>query len=158
MTVIALRSPVDKSYRRMIAGMELFEKRHNLAPAASLRFKLLPRNRATNMQSVELQIAGDSFSSLSSSRPTTRCDRTDPWYLFFADRPIFSVALVSGARREVLPVDMLYGGASRGPDWKSDLPYCDCEVLLDRTYFMPLGDPSWPDDTLVEFEYMDGGS
>lgn len=53
---------------------------------------------------------------------------------------------------------MLYGGASRGPDWKSDLPYCDCEVLLDRTYFVPLGDPSWPDDARVEFEYMDGGS
>ncbi len=61
MTVIALRGPVDMSYRRMIAGMELFEKRHNLA-------------------------------------------------------------------------------------------------LLDRTYFVPLGDPSWPDDALVEFEYMDGGS
>ena len=52
----------------------------------------------------------------------------------------------------------LDGSASRDPDWKSDLPYCDCEVLLDRTYFVPLGDPSWPDDTLVEFEYMDGGS
>jgi hypothetical protein len=86
------------------------------------------------------------------------CRRAEPWYLFFADRPIFSVALVSGLRRQVLSVDSLYGGASRDPDWKSDLPYCDCEVLLDRTYFMPLGDPSWPDDTLVEFEYMDGGA
>ncbi|MBF8279701.1 MAG: hypothetical protein HW385_1133, partial [candidate division NC10 bacterium] len=24
-----------------------------------------------------------------------------------------------------------------------------------RTYFLPLGDRSWPDDTLIEFEYMD---
>jgi hypothetical protein len=86
------------------------------------------------------------------------CRRSEPWYLFFADRPIFSVALVSGSRRQVLSVDSLYGGASRDPDWKSDLPYCDCEVLLDRTYFMPLGDASWPDDTLVEFEYMNGDS
>ena len=31
----------------------------------------------------------------------------------------------------------------------------DCEVLVDRTYFLPLGDRSWPDDTRVEFEYMD---
>ena len=45
----------------MIAGMELFEKRRHLAPAASLRFKLLPRNRATNMEGVELEIVGDSF-------------------------------------------------------------------------------------------------
>jgi hypothetical protein len=30
-------------------------------------------------------------------------------------------------------------------------------VLVDRTYFLPLGDPSWPDDTRVEFEYMDDG-
>jgi hypothetical protein len=27
--------------------------------------------------------------------------------------------------------------------------------MLDRTYFLPLGDKSWPDDTLVEFEYME---
>jgi len=30
-------------------------------------------------------------------------------------------------------------------------------VLLDRTYFLPLGDRSWPHDTLVVFEYMDDG-
>ena len=63
--------------------------------------------------------------------------------------------MVSGTRREVLSVDRLYGGASRDPEWKEDLSYCDCEVLVDRTYFMPLGDRSWPDDTLVQFEYMD---
>jgi hypothetical protein len=53
---------------------------------------------------------------------------------------------------------MLYGGATRDPDWKEDLPYCDCEVLMDRAFFLPLGERSWPDDTRVEFEYMDGGS
>lgn len=234
-TVTALRNPVDKSYRRMIAGMELFQRRHALAPAAALRFKLLPRNRATNMEHIELQVVGDSFvepvdvapdhtftlqrypaalkedASVRPNRkagtmtwraeirtpglpPNTRrlgdlrlecevgmeaglisnirpsilgglvelfgdspeyCRRADPWYLFFADRPIFSVALASGARREVLSVDMLYGAASRDPDWKAALPYCDCEVLLDRTYFVPLGDKSWPDDKLVEFEYVE---
>jgi hypothetical protein len=56
--------------------------------------------------------------------------------------------------RRALPVDRLYGGASRDPDWKEDLPYCDCEVLMDRAYFLPLGDTSWPDDTLVHFDYM----
>jgi hypothetical protein len=235
----ALRNPVAKSYRRMTSGMELFEKRRHLAPAASLRFKLLPRNRATNMEGIELEIAGDSFAaalevtpdhtfaleryaigleedaSVVPNRkagtmtwraeirtpglpPNTRrlgdlrlecevgmqaglissyppllgwiekllpggpeyCHRREPQprYLFFADRPLFSVTMIAGARREVLSVDMLYGRASREPDWKEDLRYCDCEVLIDRTYFVPLGDASWPDDTLVEFEYMDGES
>jgi hypothetical protein len=86
------------------------------------------------------------------------CNRTHPLYLFFAERPVFAVALVDGARREVLSVDNLYMGASRNPQWKADLPYCDCEVLVDRAYTLPLGDRSWPDDTRVEFETMDGES
>jgi len=236
--VTALRDPVAKSYRSMIAGMELFAKRRPLAPAATLRFKLLPRNRRTDMESVRLAIEGERFwkalqvapdhtftlerhdaalkedASVMPNRkagtltwraeirtpglpPDTRrlgdlrlecevgmqarlisnyrslffgwmdplvregpeyCRREAPRYLFFADRPLWSVTLVAGARREVLPVDRLYGGASRDPDWKEDLPYCDCEVLMDRAYFLPLGDPSWPDDTRVELEYMEGGA
>jgi hypothetical protein len=236
--VTALRKPVDKSYRRMLSGVELFEKRHQLAPAATLRFKLLPRHRGTSMEAIDLEIVGDSFAtpvavaadrtftlersplalkenaSVRPNRkagtmtwraeirspglpPDTRrlgdlrlecevgmqaglisnyrpflfglldaflkegpeyCHRAAPRYLFFAERPIFSVTLVSGERREVLPVDRLYAGASRDPEWKEDLAYCDCEVLMDRAYFMPLGDASWPDDTLVEFEYMGGTS
>jgi hypothetical protein len=81
------------------------------------------------------------------------CQREKPRYLFFAERPIWSVTLVDGERREVLPVDMLYGGAARDPDWKKD-QYCDCEALIDHAYFVPLGDPSWPDDALVRIEYM----
>lgn len=76
-------------------------------------------------------------------------------YLNFAERPIFSVTLVAGARREVLPIDRLYAMASDDPGLKEDLPYCDCEMLVDRTYFLPLGDHSWPDDTRVELEFMD---
>ena len=81
------------------------------------------------------------------------CHRAAPRYLFFAERPIWSVTLVDGERREVLPVDMLYGGASRDPDWQKDR-HCDCSALFDRAYFVPLGDSSWPDDTQVEIEYM----
>jgi hypothetical protein len=234
--VTALRNPVDKSYRRMVEGMELFEKRHRLAPKAALRFKLLPRHRDTDMRDIQLEVVGDSFTtpvavaadgtftierspralkekaSVQPNRkaktmtwraeirtpglpPDTRrlgdlrlecevgmqaglisnyrplffglldpflregpgyCRRTEPRYLFFAERPIFGVTLVAGERREALPVDRLYGGASRDPQWKEELRYCDCEVLVDRAYFMPLGDSSWPDDTRVEFEYMDG--
>ena len=233
--VTAMRNPVDKSYRRMVEGMELFEKRHRLAPNAALRFKLLPRHRDTDMRDIRVEIVGESVAipialapdnsfalerraaalkenaSVRPNRkaktmtwraeirtpglpPDTRrlgdlrlecevgmqaglisnyrpllfglldpflregpeyCRRKDPRYLFFAERPIFGVTLVAGERREALPVDRLYGGASRDPRWKDDLPYCDCEVLVDRAYFLPLGDPSWPDDTRVEFEYMD---
>lgn len=82
------------------------------------------------------------------------CNKKVPLYLFFADRALFSVTLVFGTRREVLPVSQLYAAASDDPKLGSDLPECDCEVLVDRTYFLPLGDASWPDDTRVEFEYM----
>lgn len=84
------------------------------------------------------------------------CDRANTEYLFFAERALFSVTLVHGARQEILATDRLYARASDDPELGSDLPYCDCEVLVDRTYYLPLGDHTWPDDTRVEFEYMDG--
>jgi hypothetical protein len=232
--ITAVRDPVQKSYRKIVSGMDLFERKHALAPKAELRFKLLPRKRDTDMQSIELEIVGkDTFipvaiapdrtftlphdakalaedaavspnrrrqtmtwradirtpglppdtrrlgdlrlecevgmrSGLISNEPpvigriadffaglTGYCERVDNRYLFFADRPLFAVALAHGARREVLSIDRLYGGASYNPKLKDDLPYCDCEVLLDRAYTLPLGDRSWPDDTLVALEYMD---
>ena len=92
----------------------------------------------------------DSFSNLDDY-----CGRANNNYLFFADRPVFSVALVNGERREVMPAWRLWGGASEEEDIRPELPWCDCEVLLDRTYTLPLGDKSWPDSTWVEIEYMD---
>jgi hypothetical protein len=86
------------------------------------------------------------------------CDKPDPHYYFFSERPLFGVTLIAGARREILPVGELYAGASLDPLSASDLAHCDCQVLLDRTYYLPLGDKSWPDDTLIEIEYMDGGT
>lgn len=231
----ANRDPVEKSYRKMIRGMDLFEKqRAAMAPNASLRFKLLPRKRETDMNRIEMEVIGtteafgvavapdhtftlernqkafDENAQVIPNRkaqtmtwrteirtpglpPNTRrlgdlrlecrvgmeaglvsnttnvvgrlarvildtpayCDRKAPLYLFFADRPLFSVAMVNGPRREILSIDKLYAAASDDPNLNSDLPYCDCEVLVDRTYVLPLGDRSWPDDTLVEFEYMD---
>jgi hypothetical protein len=82
------------------------------------------------------------------------CHREAPRYLFFADRPLWSVTLAHGERRKVLPVDRLYAGATANAEWKKKLPYCDCEALVDRAYFVPLGDAGWPDDTLVLLEYM----
>lgn len=231
----ANRDPVEKSYRKMIRGMDLFEKERGMTPGAPLRFKLLPRKRETDMNNVTLEVLGSNRAAFDvpvapdrtfvlprdqvafeedaqvipnrraqsmtwrtdirtpGLAPNTRrlgdlrlecrvgmeaglisnssnivgrlvkavldtpayCDRPAPLYLFFADRPLFSVALVSGQRREILSMDKLYASASDDPALESDLPYCDCEVLVDRTYVLPLGDRGWPDDTLVEFEYMD---
>jgi hypothetical protein len=234
--VSAMRDPVDKSYRKMIKGMDLFEQKHAMAPAASLRYKLLPRQRDTNMNGIAVEIVADSITLpvavaadrsftlerdpialaenasvmpnrkaasltwrtdvrtpglpadsrrlgdlrlecrvgmeaglISNTLPglglitslidrmTDFCNGADVPYLFFAERPLFSVTMTAGTRSEILSVDKLYAGASYGRTSKSDLAYCDCQVLLDRTYFLPLGDPSWPDDTLVAFEYMDEG-
>ena len=230
----ANRDPVQKSYRKMLRGMDLFEKQHALSPNGSLRFKLLPRRRETDMNTVQIDVIGstvdfavavapDHTFSLARDRqafdedaqvvpnrkrqtltwradirtpglpPGTRrlgdlrlecrvgmeaglvstsnslinrlagalfntpayCDRKVPLYLFFSDRPLFSVTLIAGTRREILAVDQLYAAASDDPNLKNDLPQCDCEVLVDRTYFLPLGDLSWPNDTLIEFDYMD---
>jgi len=232
--VTATRDPVDKSYRKMLRGMDLFEEMRSLAPEASLRYKLLPRQRDTKMDGIVLEIVGDSdripvplaadrtFSlerrqqaldedaSVRPNRkaggltwrteirtpglpPNTRrlgdlrlechvgmeadlvsnvhpiaglvpnpvlrrlgfCNSSEGLYYFFSERPLFSVTMVAGARREILSVDALYAGAISDPLSETDLSYCDCQVLLDRTYFMPLGDRSWPDDTLIEFEFMD---
>jgi hypothetical protein len=228
------RQDVEKSYRKMIHGMGYYKAaRATMAPASSLRFKLLPRKPGTHMDGIVLEVIGSTFDHavpiaadrtfvleqderamaedavvttnrrqlsmtwrteirtpglpphtrrlgdlrlecevgleadlVSNSGPVTRffdlfrnskdyCGRKDAMYLFFAERPIFSVTLVAGARREILPIDRLYAMASDDPGLREDLPYCDCEMLVDRTYFLPLGDPSWPDETRVEFEYMD---
>ena len=233
-TAKANPDPVEKSYRKMVRGMNLFDKLRALSPNGELRFKLLPRRRDTDMKSIEIEVLGsnaafpvaiapdytftlprdkpalDEDAQVTPNRkaqtmtwrteirtpglpPNTRrlgdlrlecqvgmeaglvssgrslfgqiigavfespayCERNDPRYLFFADRPLFSVALASGARRLVVPVGKLYAGASVDPALKDDLPACDCEVLVDRTYELPLGDRTWPDDTLVEFEYME---
>ena len=230
----ANRDPVEKSYRKMVRGMDLFNAERSMSPNGVLRFKLLPRRPDTDMKSIEMEVIGstvafpvavlpnDTFilernakaidenaqvipnrkaqsmtwrsdirtpglpedtrrlgdlrlecrvgmeaglisnSSNIIGRMTQAvmdtpayCDRKAPLYLFFADRPLFSVTLVSGTRREQLSIDKLYASASDDPKLKTDLPYCDCEVLIDRTYVLPLGDRSWPDDTLVAFEYMD---
>jgi hypothetical protein len=84
--------------------------------------------------------------------PEQVCGSPNGNYLFFAERPVFAVRLRSGDRVETLPFNMLYAG---GEQTKADLQYCDCQVMLDRTFYAPIWDKSWPDDTLVEFEYME---
>ena len=83
------------------------------------------------------------------------CDQREPPYLFFADRPLFAVTLVDGERRRTLSVGELYAGITGGRIETANLSHCDCAALLDRAYFVPLGDRSWSDDTRIELEYMD---
>ncbi len=229
----AINDPVEKSYRKMIRGMDLFEASRSLSPNGELRFKLLPRRAETQMDRIEIEVIGstESFAvpvlpgnTFTLARnavaleenaqvipnrkaqsmtwrsdirtpglpPNTRrlgdlrlecrvgmeaglvsgsatfvgrmaqalintpayCGKTKPLYLFFADKPLFSVTLVNGPRSHILPIDMLYASASDDPKLADDLADCDCEVLIDRTYFLPLGDRTWPDETLVQFDYM----
>ena len=229
----ANRDPAEKSYRKMLLGMDLFDRERSTAPDATLRFKLLPRKKGTELDAVELTVIGkqiefavpvaadrtftlvrnaqalDENAQVTPNRklltmtwrtdirtpglpPNTRrlgdlrlecrvgmasglisnsstfvgrltsavvdtpayCDRQAPQYLFFADQPLFNVTLVDGKRREMLALSQLYAGAIDNPDLKAELPFCDCEVLLDRTYLLPLGDRSWPDSTQVQFDFM----
>jgi hypothetical protein len=230
-TVSTTRDPVDKSYRKMIKGMDRFEREHALAPAATLRFHLLPRLSTAKMTGITLRVAGDNVTIpvpvaednsfvlprneqalredaavlanrktntmtwrvsvrtpglpdnarrlgdlrleckvgmdaglISNSAPIfgwlsnmlTDTDKvcSDPNgnYLFFAERPIYGVTLRSGERSLALPFKMLYAA---GDQTRETLPYCDCQVLLDRSYYAPVWDRSWPDDTLVEFDFID---
>jgi hypothetical protein len=230
-TVPYTRDPVDKSYRKMIRGMERFEREHALAPKATLRFQLLPRSTTVKMTGIALRVAGDNVTipvpladdnsfvlprneqalredaAVVANRKTTSmtwrasvvtpglppdtrrlgdlrlecfvgmeaglvsnssplfgwisdalttadqvCNSPRGNYLFFTQRPVFSVTLRAGGRTEVLPFKMLYAGGEQTGDM---LQYCDCQVLLDRSYYAPIWDKRWPDDTLVEFEYMD---
>jgi hypothetical protein len=57
--VTAIRHPVDKSYRKMVKGMDLFEDMHALAPDATLRYRLYPRKRGTDLHVGALYVVGD---------------------------------------------------------------------------------------------------
>src|SRR5690349_17623386 len=57
--VRSVRDPVDRSYRKMIKGMDRFEREHALAPQAGLRFRLLPRVPNARMDGITLRVAGE---------------------------------------------------------------------------------------------------
>jgi hypothetical protein len=83
--------------------------------------------------------------------PERVCGDPNGNYLFFTERPLFAITLQHGERRATLPFQALYAGNPPA----AELPYCDCQMLLERSYFAPVWDRSWPDDTLLSFEYMD---
>jgi hypothetical protein len=232
--ITAIRQPVDKSYRKMVQGMDLYEEMHALAPKAQLRYRLYPRKRDADLHVGALYLIGsnteravpvgpDNTFTLARDRkalaedaflrserragsmtwradirtpglpadtrrlgdlrleclvgvqaglvsqypgvigqffklletPRGFCERTEVPYLFFAERALFSVTLHAGERRQAVSIGNLYAGVAHGRTPAEERKYCDCEALLDRAYTLPLGDRSWPDETLVEMHYME---
>jgi hypothetical protein len=49
----------EKSYRDILAGMDVFEKNRGLAPGATLRLKVVPRQAGVSMDGLVLQIVGE---------------------------------------------------------------------------------------------------
>lgn len=219
----------QKSYRDMVAGMQVFEQQRALAPGATLRFKVLPRQAGVAMDRLALQLAGEhtqlpialaadhtfvlpmdaGAAGENASVRSNRKEKSLAWradirtpglpqdtrrlgdllleckvamaadllayvhhpinmlvvkladpcstlpinVFYFADRPLFSVTLIDGQRRSVLPAAMLHGTDSPLMASHEDWPY-----LRDRVYtvrFKLLYGKGWSDDTLLRFDYMD---
>ena len=204
------RDPDWKPYRKMLAGMDAFERYHSLAPQAELKFILRPQQPNLAVPDLKLRIVGDSvdiaipiatdntFSlprdeaasredadlRLSSKKGLFRwrpdihtqglpagtrrlgdlrlecevrwavdkfdvsfiqlaylvplggvCNTSRSRVFYTTAAPITGVTLVSNSRREKLPAERL--------------------SPKDHTrYAPPLHDKSWPDDTLVEFDFQ----
>lgn len=57
--VNALRDPDFKTYRTFVAGLDAFDEKHKLAPAAALRFLLRPGTPNASIEGVTIRIAGN---------------------------------------------------------------------------------------------------
>jgi hypothetical protein len=206
--VAGSRDPDWKPYRKMLDGIDAFDRHHALAPQAQLKFILRPQQPQLTTSDLKLRIVGDNVNievpiaadltfsvprddsaakddadlRLSTKKGLFRwrpdihtagipsgtrrlgdlrlecevrwavdkfdasliklaylvplggvCHTSRSRVFYSNNAPITGATLVSGSRRERLPVERL--------DAK------------DRTrYAPPLHDKSWPDDTLVEFE------
>lgn len=208
-TVAGTKDPDWKPYRKMLDGMDAFERHHSLAPNAELKFMLRPQQPNLTLADLTLRIVGDSVNigipiaadytfslprdpaaaqddadlRLSSKKGLFRwrpdihteglpagtrrlgdlrlecevrwaVDRFDASFLqlaylvplggachtsrgrvfYTSAAPLTGVTLVSSSRREKLPAERL---SAKDP----------------TRYAPPLHDTSWPDDTLVEFEF-----
>lgn len=57
--VSSSRDPEWKNYRAFMAGMQVFEQQHALAPAAALRFALRPASPGLGFNGITLRILGE---------------------------------------------------------------------------------------------------
>lgn len=60
--VAGVKNPELKSYRRMLKGVDAFEEHRNYAPAATMKFKLVPAVAGETIEGVTLRIVGDNTS------------------------------------------------------------------------------------------------
>lgn len=207
--VAGSKDPDWKTYRAFTAGMDIFEEQHRMAPAASLRFILLPKAANASLKNIKLRIAGDVLSiavpiaddgtftvprSAAATkedaelflnrkpgtfrwRPLVRTPGVPPnarrlgdlrlecavrWAVeqyetpfvirqlfnaagqpcvtskikvdYIAPRPIAAMYLTMNERRTRLPASLLEDGG--------------------QVYVAPVHDKSWPDDALLEFEFV----
>jgi hypothetical protein len=207
--VSATRNPELKSYRRMMDGLDAFEKNSQLAPSAKLRFILHAENETSGVAGVTLAIVGeqgsislpieenntfvlprvqaaiDENADLVSNRMKGslrwRADVRSPGFVgesrrlgdlrlecevewavsrpdlpllvrlaalaiggpcrsskatghFVAARPIAKIALIFNERKEVLPPSRIKQNG--------------------KLFTLPLYDTNWPNDTVVEFEFL----
>jgi len=226
--VDGLADPDEQPYRRMLKGMDAFERYHALAPDAQLRFRLYPRRPGVKVAGTRLAIQGDKLllplvldGDLAFTLPrnaqalqddaqvtTNRHARSFAWapdvrtpglppstrrlgdlrleceidraatllvgykpplyhvldaavdvctvfpgaWLYYGERALFNVTLVHGQRRQSLLSNWLYGNSVPKI---FHLFYDFYPLLGERTYSLKISDSSWPDDTLVELEYVD---
>ncbi|WP_374582374.1 hypothetical protein [Pseudoduganella sp.] len=226
--VAGLADPDEQTYKRLLKGVQAFEQHRQLAPQASLRYRLVPRVEGVKLAGIEVALQGEgrrqplalderlafdlprderalqegarvvtnrksrSFAWVPEVRtpglpPQTRrlgdlrlecqidraasllvgykppaylvlelsidvCSQGGGNWLYYADRPLFNVTLVDGARRQPLFARNMYGSPIPAP---LHIFYDFHPLLVDRTYIIKLSDTSWPDDTLVELEYME---
>lgn len=54
--VKGVRDPDWKPYSAMVKGVRRFEEKHDLAPAAELRFILVPRRSGVDMNALQLRL------------------------------------------------------------------------------------------------------
>ncbi len=217
-----------RSYRSMLDGMDEFEKNHDRAPDAALRFKIISRNKPDTAATLHLAIVGDTnaipvplaedltFTLIRDDQAKkddaiVGSNRRDPSFvwvpdirtpglpanvrrlgdlrlecmvnwaakirppilaptasalaaitgnpclndmfhpLFIADRALFNITLQSGTRRAQISANWFHG-ANAPP---GVLELTELRFFYDRLFALPLADKSWPDDTRVEFDYMD---
>ena len=57
-----VRDPDWKPYSAMVKGVRRFEEKHDLAPAAELRFILVPRRSGVDMNALQLRLQGGEVS------------------------------------------------------------------------------------------------
>ncbi|MBI3283708.1 MAG: hypothetical protein HYZ65_02485 [Burkholderiales bacterium] len=60
--VSSTKDPDWKTYRAFTAGLDIFDGQRRMAPAASLRFVLLPKAANATLKDIMLRIAGDEMS------------------------------------------------------------------------------------------------